>query len=67
MKFDGLAAISHSNFGRHASRILLANVILSFKSICSNFALELDFFEMKSSISLVDGESVNEKFPNIIH
>lgn len=65
MTFDGLAAISHSNFGRHASRILFANVILSFKSICSNFALVFDFFEMKSSISLVDGESA-KKFKTMI-
>lgn len=57
----GLAAISHNSFGKHASRILLANVILSFKSICSNFALWLDFFDMKSSMSLVDGESADEK------
>lgn len=55
--FDGLAAISHNNFGKHASRILLANVILSFKSICSNLALLFDFFARKSSMSLVDGES----------
>lgn len=60
MTFDGLAAISHNSFGRHASRILFANVILSFKSICSNFALVFDFFEMKSSISLVDGESAKK-------
>lgn len=57
MTFDGLAAISHSNFGKHASRILLANASLSFKSICSNFAFEFDFFEMKSSMSLDVGES----------
>lgn len=59
MKFDGFAAISHNNFGRHASRMLFAKEILSFKSICSNFALLLDFFDIKSSISSVDGESVN--------
>lgn len=57
MTFDGLAAISHSNFGKHASRILLANVILSFKSICSNLVLLFDFFDIKSSMSFVDGES----------
>lgn len=56
MIFDGLAAISHSNFGKHASRILLANASLSFKSICSSFAFAFDFFEMKSSISLDVGE-----------
>lgn len=56
MIFDGLAAISHSNFGKHASRILLANASLSFKSICSNLAFAFDFFEMKSSMSLDVGE-----------
>lgn len=59
--FDGLAAISHNNFGRHASRILFASVILSFKSICSNFVLELDFFAMNCSMSSVDGESKCEE------
>lgn len=61
MSFDGLAAISHSNFGRHASRILLANVILSFKSICSNLVFVLDFFAINSSMSCVDGESTEWK------
>lgn len=57
MTFDGLAAISHSNFGKHASRILLANASLSFKSICSNFAFVFDFLDMKFSMSLDVGES----------
>lgn len=61
MTFEGLAAISHNSFGRHASRILLANVILSFKSICNNFVLLFDFFDIKSSMSFVDGESVGMK------
>lgn len=59
--FDGLAAISHNNFGKHASRILFANVILSFKSICNNFVFPFDFFAIKSSISFVDGESDERK------
>lgn len=62
MIFDGLAAISHSSFGKHASRILLANASLSFKSICSNFAFAFDFFEMKSSMSFDVGEpKINSK------
>lgn len=59
--YDGLAAISHSNFGRHASRKLFAKLSLSFKSMCNNFELLFDFLAMNVSISFVDGESVNNK------
>lgn len=37
--FDGLAAISHSNFGKQASRKLLAKLIFSFKLIFFCFGI----------------------------
>lgn len=37
--FDGLAAISHSNFGRQASRRLFAKLIFSFKVNFFSFAI----------------------------
>lgn len=56
--YDGFAAISHSSFGRQASRKLFAKLSLSFKSICNNFELLFDFLAMNVSISFVDAESV---------